>query len=164
MKKFFKKNKTRAFMTVEILVSAYIVTLVALAGLNLAQRSSYIARHTFLTAQAVFIAEEGAEAIRIIRDNDWNNIASTTNGAIYYFQFNGTTWVLSQNPAYENVGDVKRKVIFQAVNRHNSTRDIVSSGGSADSGTKRVNVNINWTENGQYYDKLLEFYIFDIWP
>jgi hypothetical protein len=25
-------------------------------------------------------------------------------------------------------------------------------------------VNANWTENGQYYDKLLEFYVMDIWP
>ncbi len=151
-------------MTVEILVSAYIITLTALASLNLAQRSSYISRHTFLTAQAVFFGEEGAEAIRVIRDNDWSNIQNATTGAIYYFYFNGSTWLLSSDPANEQIGGVKRKVIFQTVRRDDSTHDIVDSGGSVDNGTRRVNVNVNWTENGQYYDKLTEFYIMDIWP
>ncbi len=167
MTKFFRKNKTRAFMTVEILVSAYIITLVILATLNIAQRSTYISRHTFYTAQGVFLAEEGAEAIRIMRDNNWTNISSKSNGVPYYFQFSGGTWVLTTNQAYESINGVKRKVIFHGVSRDGSTRDIntgsnCSSG--CDAGTRRVNINANWTENGQYYDKLIEFYVMDIWP
>lgn len=157
---FLKSNK--GFMTVEMLISAFIITMSVLATMNITQRSTYLSRQTFHGSQAVFLAEEAAEALRIMRDNGWSNISSKSNGIIYYLQFTGGTWTLTTNSAYSKIGALERKIIFHAVKRDNSTKDIVESGGTTDTGTREVTINVNWYEGTQYYDKVFSYYIFDL--
>lgn len=96
------------------------------------------------SVKAQLLLEEGVEAIRTIRDGGWTtHIANLTNGTTYYLSFNTSTnlWSITTTPQY--VEGVLRSFVLSAVNR-DSNDDIVTSGGSSDSGTRKVVVNVAW--------------------
>ncbi|MEX2052227.1 MAG: hypothetical protein WD991_00835 [Candidatus Paceibacterota bacterium] len=156
MKKF---STTKGFMTVEIIMGLSIVTLSVLAFLNVAERSIRVAKQSTESTQAAFLLEEGAEVVRVLRDTDWNNIASLTAGTNYYPALSGSTWSLSTTP--NSVGMFSRAVSFSPVARESSTGDI-SATGANDPGTKLVSVTVSWSRGGEVLTKTLQFYIMDI--
>lgn len=149
----------KGFMTIEILVAASIITVSILAAMAVAQKSIYVSRQAFHATQAAFLLEEGAEIVRILRDNAWSNISSLTAGTNYYPAFSGGTWTLS--PTANTVGIFTRTVVLTGVNRDNTTKDI-GSAGTDDPGTKLVTVTVSWTEGGITITKTLPFYIINI--
>ena len=144
---------------VEILVAVSIITVSILAAMTVAQKSVYVARESLHITQTAFLLEEGAEAVRIIRDNGWSNISSLTAGTNYYLVFSSNTWVLSTVPS--TVGIFTRTVSISNVNRDNVTKDI-SVIGSDDPGTKLVTVTVSFPEGGIIINKTLKFYIINI--
>jgi len=155
----------RGFMIVEVLVAASIITASILAAMAVAQKSVYVSRQSFHATQTAFLLEEGAEAVRILRDNAWSNISSLTVGTNYYPTFSGGTWTLSATP--NAVGIFTRTVTIANVNRDTSSdpntgKDIVSSGGALDVGTKLITVTVSWVEGGTMVSKTLNFYIMDV--
>lgn len=134
--------KNKGFLVVEILVAISIITVSILAAMTVAQKSVYVSRQAFHTTQAAFLLEEGAENARIARDNAWSNVAGLN-----------TT---------EQIGIFTRTVVASSVNRDSTTKDIVSSGGTLDLGTKLVTVTVSWLEGGVVVTKTLKFYISDI--
>lgn len=157
MQKIFKN---KGFMVVEVLLAASIITVSILAATAVAQKSIYVSRQAFHATQANFLLEEGAEAVRILRDNAWSNISNLTIGSNYYPTFSGGTWSLSSTA--NTVGIFTRRVSMANVNRDNTTKDIVSSGGTLDVGTKLVTVTVFWVEGGTTITKTLQFFIINI--
>lgn len=147
-------------MTVEVLIATSIITISILAAMAVTQKSVYVSRQAFHTAQAGFLLEEGAEATRIFRDNAWTNISGLTADADYYPAFSGGTWILSATP--DTVGIFTRIVNVSNVNRDNTTKDIVNSGGTLDVGTKLITVIVSWPEGGVILTKTLQFYLTNI--
>ncbi len=154
-------------MVVEVLIAASIITVSILAAMAVAQKSVYVSRQAFHTTQATFLLEEGAEAVRVLRDNAWSDISSLIIATNYYPTFSGGTWTLSTTA--NTVGIFTRTVVLADVNRDTSvdpntstSKDIVSSGGALDSGTKLITVTVSWTEGGATITKNLKFYIIDI--
>lgn len=145
-------------MIVEVLVAVSIITVSILAAMAVAQKSIYVSRQAVHATQAAFLLEEGAEAVRILRDNSWSNISSLIPATSYYPFFSGGTWTLS--PTANTVGIFTRTVSVALVNRDNSTQDI-SALGTDDPGTKLVTVTVSWMEGGNVITKTLEFYIMD---
>src|SRR3989344_4818546 len=105
MLNFFKKNKAcpqclqhsccrRGFMVIEVLIVSSIITIALLGAMAVTQKSIYVVRQALHATQAGFLLEEGAEAVRILRDNTWTNISSLTNATNYYLAFLGGTWTL----------------------------------------------------------------------
>lgn len=146
-------------MTVEVLVAISIITISVLATTTVVQKSIYVSRQAFHTAQAAFLLEEGAESVRILRDNNWTNISSLVPGTNYYPVFSSNTWTLSTTA--NTVGIFTRKVTIASVNRDNTTKDIASVG-TDDPGTKLVTVTVSWLEGGTTIVKTLQFYIINI--
>jgi len=146
-------------MVIEVLIAASIITVAILAASAVAQKSIYVAHQAFHTTQATFLLEEGAEAVRITRDNAWSNISSLTLATDYYPTFTGGTWTLSATP--NTVGNFTRTVSLAAVNRDATTHDI-SSSGTNDPSTKLVTVTVSWPEGGATVTKTLQFYLIDI--
>ncbi len=146
-------------MMVEILIAVSIIAVSILAAMAVAQKSVYVSRQAFHATQAAFILEEGAEAVRVLRDNAWSNISSLTVGTNYYPTFSGGTWILSTTAS--TVGIFTRTVTIASVNRDNTTKDI-SSTGTNDPGTKLVTVAVSWMEGGVTITRTLPFYITDI--
>ncbi len=150
-------------MMVEVLVAASIITASVLAAMAVAQKSIYVSSQAFRQTQASFLLEEGAEAVRIARDNAWSNISSLTAGTTYYPKFSSGTWVLSSTTSSDGViGIFTRSISITAVNRDNTTKDIVTSGGALDSRTKLVTVTVSWLQGGVTVTKTLQFYIIDV--
>ena len=144
---------------VEVLVTASIITTSVLAVMAVAQKSIYVSTQSLHTTQAAFLLEEGAEAVRILRDNGWSNISGLNNATTYYPLFSSGTWTLSTTTS--TVGIFTRTVNIGSVNRDNSTDDIAVSG-SNDSGTKLITITVSWQEGGVAISKTLPFYIMDI--
>lgn len=129
-------------MMIEVLVAASIITASILAAMAVAQKSIHVSRQSFHATQAVFLLEEGAENTRIARDNAWSNVVALNSS--------------------ETVGIFTRTIVASNVNRDNSTKDIVASGGSADDRTKLITVTVSWSEGGSTIAKTLKFFISDI--
>lgn len=150
---------------VEVLVATSIITASILAAMAVAQKSVSVSFEAFHISQAGFLLEEGAEAVRVARDDAWSNISSLTPGTNYYPTFSGSTWTLSSTP--NTVGIFTRTVTLANVNRDTSintstSKDIVSSGGTLDPGTKLFTVTVSWPEGGVTIIKTLQFYITNI--
>ncbi len=146
---------------VEIMVAASIIAVAILAVMGVAQKSIRLSTQTVHTAQAGFLLEEGAEAVRIIRDNDWANISSLSFNANYYAVFSSGTWNLSTTP--NTNGMFTRKINIAQVLRDNTSNDI-SVTGTADAGTRLVTVTASWLEGATTVTKTLSFYITDLFP
>ncbi len=161
MIKFFFKNRKfiTGFMTVEVLIGVSIITISILASMTVAQKSIYVSRQALHFSQANFLLEEGAEVIRIVRDDNWNNISSLVLDTDYYPSFSLDSWSLSLIP--NTIGIFTRKINILNVKRDDATKDI-STIGTEDDGTKLVVVTVSWIEGGTTITKTLSFYILDI--
>jgi Tfp pilus assembly protein PilV len=156
-----KKNfNNKGFMMVEILVAVSIIAVSILAVMAVAQKSVYLSRESLHIKQAGFLLEEGAEAVRVMRDNAWSNISALTPGTNYYPVFYGGAWILSS--AEHTVGIFTRTVVVANVKRDIATGDISVIGGVDDPGTKLITVTVSWPEGGTTATKTLPFYIADI--
>lgn len=160
------KNKRKlvcGFMVVEILVAVSIITISILAAMTVAQKSVYVSRQAFHSTQAGFLLEEGAEAVRILRDNAWTNISELNVNTNYYLKFSGGTWITSTTDSDGTVGIFTRKITFANVNR-DANYNIVTSGGTLESSifSKLVTVTVSWLEGGTTVTKTLQFYLMDI--
>ncbi len=145
---------------VEILVASSIIASAFLFAMATAQKSIQLSRQSLHQVQAAMLLEEGAEAVRVVRDNAWTNISSLSSGTNYYPTFSAGTWTLSTTA---NTVDVfTRKVTFSAVNRNLSTGDIATSGGTTDNYTKEVTVTVSWSEGTRTVSRAMSFYILNI--
>ncbi len=158
------KNKTcvsreKGFLLVEVIIAIAIIMLSVLAAMSVTQKSVYVARQSLHLSQSGFLLEEGAEAVRILRDNSWTNISGLTPGTSYYPAFSSSTWSLSSTPSTVDI--FTRTVSVANVNRDPGTGDISTSGNN-DAGTKLATVSVSWNESGTQMTRTLSFYIMDI--
>lgn len=146
----FSNLKKRGVTAVEVLVGA------SIAGVILVMASYAISK--FINAssalsektQAVYLAEDGIELLRYIRDNDWANIGNLTAGTTYYLAPTATGVHVSGTP--ESIGSFNRSFVVEQVRRDNSSDDIVPSGAggsSVDTDTRFITVTIAWGNPAQ---------------
>lgn len=131
----------------EVLFGVSVVSIVLLSLLG--AYNVYLKNSFRLTEkiQASFIAEEGVEAIRVIRDNGWNiGIGPLVSDTPYYFLFEEGTWKTTTNPIVLD-GRFWRTFKIFAVNR-DSNDDIVTSGGANDQNTKKAVITVSWNSGG----------------
>lgn len=160
MKHFLKLKKNKGFLAVEILVAISIIAVSVLAAMTVAQKSISLSRQSFHISQASFLLEEGAEAVRVLRDTNWTNVSNLNTTTDYYPLFDGNTWTLSVSAS--KVGIFTRKINMQNVNRNASNGNIISSGGTLDPDTKLFIVTVSWPEGGKTIIKTLSFYLANI--
>ena len=146
-------------MVIEMLIAISIMATSILAAMTVSQRSINVSRQAFHATQAAFLLEEGAEIIRLFRDNGWSNISSLTAGFNYSPDFSAGAWVLSETVS--PTGIFTRIVTVANVNRDNTTKDIASIGAD-DPGTKLVTITVSWPEGSLTITKNLSFYLMDI--
>lgn len=160
---FYKRNKNKGSLMVELLVASAIIVGAFLASSGVAQKSLQVSRQSLHATQASFLLEEGAEAVRIIRDNAWINISGLSTSVTYYAVFSNGSWNLSSAataaPSDGVVGIFTRTINIANVNR--DANDDISASGTNDSGTKLITVTVTWQEGGTIVTKTLSFYITD---
>jgi type II secretory pathway pseudopilin PulG len=140
----------KGFGIIEIIIGVAIIT-ISLLGVMLSAKVSFqIISENLRRVQANFLAEEGIEALKSIRDDGWTaNIVPITTGTDYHLVYDtgANEWTLVAGALADQIDGVfTRTVQLNAVDRDvaNGTQDIVFAGGIADAGTRKVTVTISW--------------------
>ncbi len=173
MKKIKNKNKAflnRGFTIIEVIIATSIISITVFALMITAQKSIEISNRSLKESQANILLEEGAEAVKSIRDNSWVTISNLTIGSNYYLYFDTTNnvWTLNTStntpngfiPAYPIDSTFSRIVVVSQVNR--DTNDDIAATGTLDNGTKKITVTVSWPVPNSIISKSLDFYISDI--
>lgn len=135
-------SNCRGITVVEALVGISILGVI-LVAISLTQTQFFAASGTVLnTVQATYLAEEGQELIRYLRDEDWNQLTALTNGTDYYFEVTGSDIDATTTPEVIN-GVFTRKFTLSALER-DANDDFVESGGVSDTGGRVVTVTVSW--------------------
>lgn len=143
---------------VEIIVVIAIITTAFVAILQLAfleRRAQIVAREDIT---AYVLARESLEAVRSVRDDNWDNLSTLTFNTPYYPVINGSIWELSgTDPGQVNGYDrwIEVEEVFRDTND-----DIVLSGGTSDSDTLKATAYVEWiTAGGNTRQVTLETYL-----
>lgn len=141
---FMIHNSNRGFGLVETIVGISIATIAFLAIGQVSIVSLKATQERDARIQAINIAREGVEAARTIRDAGWTDNISTLNfGTTYYLATSSGAWILTgTNPGLIN-NRFTRTIIVDNVSR-DANDDIIASGGTNDSGTKKVTATVSW--------------------
>ncbi|MBI4033247.1 MAG: type II secretion system protein [Candidatus Blackburnbacteria bacterium] len=106
--------------------------------------------------EAAILYREAQEAARSVREKNWNTFA--TNGT-YHPVISGSEWSLVAGS--EAISGYTRQIVIADAQR-NSSGQIVSNGGTADSSTKKLTITVSWTtpftskvETTNYYQRYL---------
>ncbi len=158
----FSINKSFGFALVELMIACALVATITITLLSYGQKGLGLSSMVLRQTQAAYLLEEGAEAVKTLRDADWANMSSLSVGTEYYLDFNTTSgmWELSTTASMID-GLFTRKIVFSSVYR-DANDDIVSSGGTLDSGSLKVLVSVSWMTSEGANSKNLTFYVFDI--
>ena len=104
MNLFFLKSKNAipyfknaGFSLIEVLIACSIITVTIFALMSAAQQGLSLSNQALRQTQGNLILQEGAEAVKSIRDASWTTISNLTVGSTYYLSFNTSTniWSLS---------------------------------------------------------------------
>lgn len=146
------------FGMIEIIAGVSILAL-SLAGIGaVAQRSLALSRQALQETQANFLLEEGAEVVRIFRDNAWVNISGLSTTTTYYLTY-GSKWATSTSAVLVD-GVFARTVHISDVYR--DANDDIASSGTFDAGTRKITVALSWPNGFGTSTKSVEFYLADI--
>lgn len=153
---FSHRSFASGLTLVEVLIASAII-LASVVAL-LAVHSLYLktALENGSAVKAAYLAEEGVEAMRYLRDASWSiNIAPLANNVAYGLAFN-SAWLTNATSTW--VDGFYRTVTLAAVNR-DANSDIVSSGGTLDANTRLVTVSISWPSRGATTTKTVSTYL-----
>lgn len=138
------------FGLLEIVVASAIVGVSIFALSTAAVLSEKLQSQSADKIRANFLAEEGIEVARFLRDKSWNtNLANLSQGTNYYINFSTTTsqWNISQSLEPYIVSIFERKILVDPVYR-DLNDNIVSSGGAEDLDSKKITAVVSWKERG----------------
>ena len=157
-RKSFKKGSG----LVEILVAVFIFTIIL--GSLITASNAYLsgAGANLISTKGAYLAEEGIEAVKTIRDSGWTNINALSNDTNYYLYFDtsSSTDNIWEATTTANVTDSNfiRTFVLNSVSRDTNGR-ITQNGGTLDSKTKQLTVSVSWISNNSTTTKSLSTYI-----
>lgn len=131
-----KIRKLKSFSLVEVILAISIFVIISIFSIETILYSMTSHRLAEEYAQAEFYAQEGIEASRSIRNQNWSNITSGTFGLT---KTNGF-WQFQSNP--ETLGKFTRIIKIDPVNRIGN--QIVENGGTIDPYTYKITSIISW--------------------
>jgi len=162
MKNIFLKNKnqtSRGFTLVEIIVACAIMSLVSITLMTSATKGIELSDRALKQSQASMLLEEGVEATKSIRDNNWSEISSLSGNN--YLSFNTSLWSLSSSNPVEIIDGIFTRTV-QVSDVYRDNNDDISSTGTLDDDTKRINVIVEWPIHGGTSSKNITFYVTNI--
>jgi prepilin-type N-terminal cleavage/methylation domain-containing protein len=157
------QREFKGFSLIEILIAAVIIGTGSAGVLSAFSAYSRAAGAVVPQTQAVFLAEEGVEAVMTLRDSTWSkNLGAMTVGTSYYMTWNTTTgtWATSTT-ATSTDGMFYRTVTLADVYRDSSDR-IVTSGGTLDANSRLATVAVSWWNRTATSTMTLKAYVSNI--
>ena len=150
----------RGFGLTEIIIGSAILTTSLLSISLYYQQSIKVSRSTAQVAQASLLLEEGLEVAKFFRYTSWINVSAPATGTTYFISFNGTNWATSTTNVFID-GMFERTIRFDDVYRDGND-DIVSLGGTLDTGTRKVTATVSWRDRTATTTRVIETYITNI--
>jgi len=147
---------------VEILVAVFIFSIIL--GSLVTASNMYLsgAGDSLKYAKGAYLAQEGIEAVKTIRDNNWNNISVLADNTDYflYFDTSSSTNNIWKTTSISSFTDsfFLRRFRLNSVNRDSNGR-IVSGGGTSDLNTKKITVYVSWPSKTGTTTKTLSTYV-----
>lgn len=144
MCKNFHMNR-RGITSLEVVIGVSIAALIIAFSANAVTLFLTSAREVTERTQALYLAEEGLELVRFVRDEDWSEIAGLTTNDTHHLDISAGSIGTTASP--ETIGDFSRSFTVSNVYRDATTDDIVASttGGSvADTSSKYVTATVSW--------------------
>ena len=152
-------RKPAGFGMIEVVVGTALITMFLFGIAEVGKIASRVIDSASLRLQAAFILEEGVEAVKGRRDSGWAaNIALLTLDSDYWLNFSGGTWTLTLTPQPFVDQRFDRRVRISA-GRRNASDDLVDTGGTIDSDTKKITVSVAWFERGATTTATISTYI-----
>ena len=145
---------------IEAVAGISIVSIFIFSLMLATQLSQKIVGESVRNIQASFLLEEGADAVKIFRDTSWSSgIGNLVAGQNYFFSYNGTTWISTNNNVYID-GIFERKFVLNNVYR--DANDDIAPSGMLDSGTKKATIGVSWRGRTGTTTKSASFYLTDL--
>lgn len=154
----------KGFGLVEIIIASAIISVSIFSFSAVSVLGSRLQRQSLEKIRANFLAEEGLEAMRFLRDKSWSsNLFFLFPGTNYYLSFSATSsqWSLSSSPTPYIDFLFERKITVENVSR-DSNDNIVFSGGTNDPDTKKITIAVSWQDNNATSTAMLNTYLSDI--
>ncbi len=160
-----KKNLKKGSGLVEILVAVFIFSIILGALINASSAYFSGAGVNLSSTKAAYLAEEGIEAVKTIRDFGWNNISALSDNTDYYLYFDTSSstnnvWKATTTPSIIDSNFI-RTFKINSVYRDIDGR-IILSGGTLDINTRKVISSVSWKSNNSTTTKSLSTYITNI--
>lgn len=144
---YFSSKKQKGFSVVEVAIGVAIAALTVAFITHAVVRYASTGSENLNRARAIFLAEEGIEIMRYLRDDSWTNMSSLTNGTKYYLLLSTTTVATTTTASLIDTM-FTRTITTQAVYRATSGDDIVASTSGVskaiDINTKLVTATVTW--------------------
>ena len=160
-------NQRVGFGLLEIVIAASIISAVIFSLSFVFLISQKLETTSSNKIRANFLAEEGLEASRFLRDKSWStNLAALSAGTNYYLAFAAptSTWSVGATGPEKIDNLFYRKITVENVSRDPSTANIESVYNSAndDPDTKKFNAEVAWQERGATTTVTISTYLSDI--
>jgi prepilin-type N-terminal cleavage/methylation domain-containing protein len=140
--KFFSSKNQGGYSLVELLlaISLFSILITVLFTGFIASRDGKPQQQQRL--QAASILQETVEALRVVREQGWPDFAVE---GVYHPVIDDIegTWTLAAGP--ETVGFFTRQITIGPVQR-DANGNIVDSGGTVDPSTKRIDIEVSWSQ------------------
>ena len=141
-----KKHSRSGITLVEVLIGLSIIT-TTLVAIGLAVNSYVDARTALLrSTKTAYLAEEGYEILRALRDDDWNTIDALSVDTVHYLTVSTTTIGVTNSP--EIIDSIyRRSFIVRSVYR-NGSDDIIDPSTTTgmmaeDDGSRKIEMSVS---------------------
>lgn len=153
--------KKKGIGMIEIIIAVFILTMVL--GILITVNNLYIksSNANVKMTKGAYLATEGIEAIKTIRDSGWNNINAITPETDFYLYFdNQNSLWFSTSTVQETDGFIRKIKIFDV---YRNDQEDISESGVLDPNTKKIEVTVSWNSiSGQDVSKKIVTYITNI--
>lgn len=158
----FKFLYHKGISIVEVVIASAIISLSMISITNVYGNFLNLSLQNTDKVQAVFLLDEGVEALKTIRSYSWSEIASSSVSTDYYLIWKDSRWQSTTTP---NIIDNKfiRKFTVSDVYRDPTTLNIVNTGGVLNNDSKILNLDISWSYKNVTSSKQISFYIFNLY-
>jgi hypothetical protein len=155
-------NFKKGISLVEVIIASSIIGLSMIYISNVYGNFLTLSLENTDKVQAVFLLDEGVEAIKTMRNYAWSTIGSSTPEVDYYLIWQDDRWQSTTTLTFiDNKFIRKYKVVD--VYRDPSTLNIVNTGGTLNPDSKIINIDISWNYKGATSSKTTSFYMFNLY-
>ena len=146
---------------IEVLAVLGLLALVTVGLVRLNLMFSHKVSSTSLNIKADAGVVEVMEALRALRDESWANLSGLLPNTSYYLSYSSSLnkWIITNFDSGPVDGIFERSFKVFQVYRDATSGSIVSTGGSPDANTLRVEAEIDWNDHGILKNEKLVSYL-----